>query len=307
MLLSDAIDLFLGEYISTTGETYRQSLIPMSTFVGSSRPLDQVGIPHMLEWSQYIRTYKTKDGNKYSDATIRKHIKTVRTFFNWCVRLGFIVASPAAAIKQQKVVRQVDEEKAMTDEEFDKLLAYFRLRSKWFGMMQRSTALLLFLGDTGCRAGGAGGAVWDDIDLETKTAVLTEKGDKRNVYYFEDECALELKKWRLRQPKHSGNYVFNREDKPLSAGAIRLILYRACDNVGIRRLGGHSLRHRKGFKLGKSGVVMTTGQLVLNHESIKSTEVYYPKSRALAEEASRRLAHRGKSEEKIIALVKRSQ
>lgn len=304
MLLSEAINLFLGQHIPTTRETYRQSLNPMAEFIGPARPLDSLSVVHLLEWSSYIRAYKKSDGKLYADATLHKHIKTVRTFFNWCIKTGFMEQSPAVSVKQQKVVREIDSDDAMTDEEYEKLLTYFRERSRYLYLMQRNLALHLFMGDTGCRSGGAGGARWEDIDFDNKTAVLTEKGNKRNTYYFGDECAQELKRWKYHKKNMSLIYVFGREDQPLSAGAIKSMYYRACETIELDKVrAGHSLRHRKGMQLAESGVPITTGQLVLNHEDIRSTEVYYPKSRRLAEEASRRLVHRPASDEDTIIRI----
>lgn len=300
MNLSDAIKLFLGEYIETTRETYRQSLQPMSEFIGNSRPIETINKIHMLEWSNHLRTYMKEDGKRYADATIHKHIKTARVFFNWCVKTGFMEQSPASVVKQQKLVRGVDRDDAMSDEEYQKLLDYFRDRARYMGKMQRNLAMHLFMGDTGCRSGGAGSAKWEDIDLEEKTAVLVEKGNKRNVYYFGDECANQLKKWKYHKDNKSLIYAFGTENGALSTDSIRSLYYRACQKIGIRILAGHSMRHRKGFQLAESGVPLTTGQLVFNHESPRSTEVYYPRSRRLAEQASRRLAYKSTESPNIL-------
>ena len=145
LTLAQAINLFLGEYQSVTRRTYAYSLHPMMNFIGPDRPLESITAAHLLEYMQAYAARPTVT----SPATINKHIKTIRTFFNWCIRAGFIQPpNPAHALKRRRQQKAVSREKAMPEALYQRLLEY----AQWD---PRYHALVLFLGDTGCRIGGA--------------------------------------------------------------------------------------------------------------------------------------------------------
>lgn len=286
MNVQDAVALYLGEQIATTATTYKWHLSDMVNFIGPARPLDSIDTADMLKYSQYVRAAKN-----IGEASQRQRLKTVKTFFNWLVKVGLIEVSPAKAIRLQRPRRAVDKDKAMSDDEYQAILGYFRQRAPHFYTMQRSLSLFLFLADTGCRASAAGRLKWSDIDFENLCAEVTEKGGKRCIVFFGDECRAQLRRWKLRRPKHAGEYVFNVEDKPLTHNAVSATIRRACHRLGIRTRSAHSLRHRKGHQLADSGVAVTVAATVLNHENPQTTmDSYYPADLERAQQAVRQLA-----------------
>jgi integrase/recombinase XerC len=300
MNLSKALALFLSEYKTSTAKTYQQTLSKVIEFLGPSRPLTSIKPVHVVEYASELRN------QNYADGSIHKHIKTIKTFFNWCVKMELIERSPAAVIKQKRLHPTTDRDKAMPDEDYEKLLNYLRTFAPYHKGKLRDLALFLFIGDTGCRVGGAAMLKWDEIDWENKTVTLLEKGDKQNVYYFGDDCADALKRWQLRQPPGNQHVWITVGKKPPSPAQVKVQMYRHCEAIGITKRGPHSLRHRKGYQLADAGVPVTVAAMVLNHDNVLTTlNNYYPKDRKLAEEAARRLTHQAKSQP-IIVDLKRS-
>lgn len=294
MNLERAVTLFLASYEKqTTRRAYAQGVEMMRDFIGPARPVNSIKPAHLIEFQNEVRS------RGLSQSTVNKHIKSVKTFFNWLVSIEELPASPAHAIKLKRMSRAIDRDRAMTDAEYAAVLDYV----KW---KPRDHALILFLADTGCRAGGAAGLRVDDLDLENRTAHVTEKGDKRRPVWFGDECANAIRRWLLARPAAAGPYVFNRDGQQISGRAVSGVVRNACKRVGVRSLGSHSLRHRKGHQLADAHVAPTVAATALGHENPQTTlESYYPADYDRAREAIQATATKSMNKpENVITLKK---
>jgi len=281
MKLSQAVELFLGEHKLTTQRAYAHSLLPMRDWLGPARDLSDISSALLIEYFQ-----KRIHNRGYALATIQKHTKGVKTFFNWCVRIGELDKSPAAAIRGRKLPRAIDRSKAMTDAELAAMLSAVVYKP-------RDYALLMFLADTGCRRGGAAGLQIKDLDLGAKQATVTEKGERERKVAFGDACATALVKWlAYRSAKHriKGTYIFTSDGLQMNAENISLIIRRAAKTAGVRVLSSHSLRHRKGHQLADARIAPSIAATALGHSDVTITLTsYYPADWESAERALREL------------------
>lgn len=279
MKLTNAVELFLNEFRPTTKESYSHVLRDMVNYLGPARPLSSLEPHHLIEYSQEI---KSRD---YTPGTVHKYVKTLRTFFNWCVKLDLIQKSPASVIKLPRLPKAIDRSKAMTDAELEKILDFV----KW---KPRDYAMILFLADTGCRAGGVGGLTLDRLDLDNLTAEVIEKGDKKRQVVYGQQTAQAIREWLIQRPPDAGQYVFSRTEGPLPAHNVSRQIRVACKRVGIRTLSAHSLRHRKGHQLADAKVAPTIAATALGHSDPNITlKHYYPADWESAEKELRRLVH----------------
>lgn len=269
MELERAISLFLSEQRPSTRDSYVPVLKRMCSYLGPARPVTDIRPAHLAEYMQHLADHR-HNGQPYAPATIVKHIKTIKTFFNRLVKLEMIPKSPAHALKQKRLPAYVSRDKAMTDAELAALLDFVKRKP-------RDYALLLFLADTGCRISGAAGLTVDDLDLDKRRAWVEEKGDKRRQVAYGDLCAKAIITWLLRRPKRAGQYVFTRDGALMKADNISLMIRRACKAVGIRTLSGHSLRHRKGHQLADQRTAPSIAATALGHTDPTITlRHYYP-------------------------------
>lgn len=273
MNLGKAVNLFLGDYKPSTRESYKHALLMLVDYLGEDHPVERIRPASLLEFH-----HDRLVPRGYADATLRKHIKTVKTFFNWLVRMDEIDKTPAHIIKAKRLPMYVSRDKAMTDDELAVLLDYLRFKP-------RDYALVLFLADTGCRIGGAANCKVEDLDLTRRTGRVTEKGEITRPVRYGVLCAVAIERW-LAVRKNKGEYVFSRGYKPMKADNISLMLRRACKVVGIRTLSGHSLRHRKGHQLADARVAPSIAATALGHSDPTITLMhYYPADWASAERA----------------------
>lgn len=268
LILGEAVRLFLNEQIASTRKSYLYDLNAMRDFVGASRKLSDIRPEHLIEFGQKVRSRPTVR----SPATYNKFVKTVRTFFNWWIRVSDHPGkSPALALKRLRQTTTVSREKAMPEALYRQLLDF----AKWD---RRTYALVLFLGDAGNRIGGAAGLRWSDIDLHNRRAIVVEKGQPARPVFFREECGRALMRWHQEQSaRRRGDYVFSEDGRLIKNDNLGQFFRRACIRSGIGSWGPHSLRHRKGYQLADARVSPTIAAQLLGHSDVKMTlENYYP-------------------------------
>ena len=280
MDLKQAINLFLGRYKPTTREAYHFILIPMQDYLGPARPVLDLRPEHVIEYYNHLVA------SAYAPATKNKAIKGIKTFFNWLVSIESIEKSPAKTLKRLKREKYVSRDKAMSEDEFTRLLTYLQFKP-------RDYALILFLADTGSRALSAAYLTLDTLSLQTKTARVIKKGGDYYPVAFETACAQAIAYWLHQRPPAAGVYVFSRSAVAVKPANISQIIRRACLKVGIRSLGSHSLRHRKGHQFSDAGTSPSIAAVGMGHASPQTTlENYYPHDWETAERELRKLAYR---------------
>lgn len=142
--------------------------------------------------------------------------------------------------------------------------------------------LILFVADTGVRFHEAAALHWQDVDLASITPSAhicrgaamgiigpTKTGRSRIV-------PLTARVQRaLRDLPRSNDLVFPRRDgKPMRTEHSIDGLYRACDRVGVPRVGWHALRHTIATLLSQRGVPLGNVQKLLGHSTITMTSRY---------------------------------
>jgi len=283
MELQRAFSLFLGEQIPPPRRSYFYVLKAMQNYIGLTRPLDAVKPDDLIEHMQNIRARPEVK----SPATVNKHVKTIRTFFNWCIKTHLMQPpSPADALKRQRQSKFVDRDKAMSDYLYEQLLEYARWTPRYH-------ALVLFLGDTGCRIGGAAGLKWSDIDFDTRTATVTEKGEKSRKVFFGSDCAQALYRWRQQVTFKRGEHVFQKDGSRMKNDSLGQLFEHICKRAEIGQWGPHSLRHRKGHQFADNKIAPTIAAMALGHENPTTTlESYYPHDWDRVQKEMEKLAHK---------------
>lgn len=292
LTLARAIELFLSQQIETTRRSYLYVMRDFEAYTGPARPLNAITTEHLLEYGAYVR----QKPRVKSPATVNKYVKTLRTFFNWLVKLGYIERSPAVGLKRLKAPRR-DHSKAMTDSELSRLLNY----AQW---EPRYNALVRFLADTGARIGGAAGLTVDLLDLDAQRATVTEKGNKTRPVFFGEACRAALEVWLQERNPDAGPYVFTKHGKPIKSDNLGQLFKRICHKAGLKgHTGPHSLRHRLGHKMADSRVAPSVAAQALGHESVQTTlEYYYPQDWLRVELTVKSLAGDDASIDNVTAL-----
>lgn len=279
MKLKNAVDLFLKSYANpATRKSHRVVLhhlldhLDGDLVVSALRPADLVEVAAVIDQHPV-----------WAAATRRKYQKNIKTFFNWLVRIEELDRSPARnVIRSKKLPAYISRDKAITDQELELLLTWSQFRP-------RHDALFKLLRDSGCRIGGAAGLRVEDIDFERHVARVTEKGDKSRLIHFGEETARALTTWLLMTGRRTG-FVFSVDGGPIQSASLAQLVSLTAAKLGLRALGPHHFRHRKGHQLADAHVAPSIAATALGHSDPNITlRHYYPADWETAEAELRQI------------------
>ena len=229
----------------------------------------------------------------------RRH-REVRACFSWLKRLGYIEGSVFAKVplvKWPQAIRQ-----PFTPEEVNTLL---RSQDRTVLTGCRNYALLLFLLDTGIRAGECVALELVDLDWERGRALIRHgKGDKACVVAFSASTAAAGRDYLGRyRGLGRGRLFLTRAGKAMaSAHTLNVLLARLGARAGVATVYPHRFRHPFATWAIESGAREIDVQLLLGHSSLAMTQRYtrtYTSEQAIGAHANlspvRRLAPEGGS------------
>ena len=202
---------------------------------------------------------KDKKESEISFRSINIEIATLRHFFNYCIKCGYIDKNPCAGIKR---LNELSRLKTLSDEDIEKLIA---------GATNKLTRdLITFLIYTGCRKGEALNLKWDDVDLKNDVIAIKGTKTKYDRYIPISKPLKELLK--AVEKKDDYLYVFNDNGRKL--GDFKKSFHTACRNAGLKDLHIHDLRHVFASKMVMNGTSLyITGEL-LGHRTTQMTKRY---------------------------------
>jgi integrase len=279
--LSSALDLFLLEdRAPSTRRTYHQVLSRAIKFFGPDRDIDLVSHEDILRYLAHLREQNIRYADHptrpiqqggLSAKTIEKYVKTLTAFFGWACERGYRGDNPASNLKLRRSQRPPGDSKAATPAELQAMLRIAEAKALLGKPLH--LALLVFLADTGSRAGEAASLTLGNLLLDEHGAWVQGKGDKVRPVFFGEKTASILRLWLSHLPDAgSSTSVFN-----MTAPAISQAIRRMSKAAGLKRsLGSHAIRHRVGqvWQTAKMGEQAT--QLKLGHDNPTVTiQMYY--------------------------------
>lgn len=284
MKLHETVELWLAQQTPNTYQAYYHAIHKMLRLVGADLELDAITPVHLSTYAKHIKTFKfrDKDGKlqPYSAYTIHKHIKTTKTFFNWCVKKDLIDKSPARILATPKVDRRISRDKAMSSADLNMLLKHTQNNPM-------VNAILYLVAESGMRRGAVvkmrnhKGRLF--LDAKSPYAITTEKGGKEVAVRIGKGAKLALQRWLLRRPITTlHDYIFiTRTKKPLTADYLDLVIRRIAKRIErdtgyeFTHWNLHSLRHRLAHEELDAGTPISLVATLLNHESELTTIISY--------------------------------
>jgi integrase/recombinase XerD len=144
---------------------------------------------------------------------------------------------------------------------------------------RRDFAVLMLLARLGLRACEVAALGLDDISWRAGEIVIRGKGrrDERMPLPADVGEALAVYLCGGRPPEADSRAVFVRAlapAGPLSAGAVKAVVRRACCRAGLAEAGAHRLRHTAAVQLLRAGSPLAEIGQVLRHRSAATTAIY---------------------------------
>jgi integrase/recombinase XerD len=273
MLLSEAIERLAiatraNSRTQRTVQSYREKLGHLVRFLGDVE-VESITTDDLRRYIVYM-----KDERQLSKFTVHTRAAAVRRLFNWLEQEGRMPHNPFDRIKLKTPKRT--EPKSI---EWDDFLALLKTTEGNSVLDIRDRAVLMFLADTGCRVGGLLGLKVDDLDLERRRAVVTEKCDKTRLVFFRETTARALAAWLEVRPQDKGAWLFvsfKGKCEELTISGVRHLLEGRGERAGCEGpVNAHAFRHGFARHFLLSGGDLGTLADLMGHSTVAVTKDYY--------------------------------
>jgi len=244
--------------------------IDLKEFNGSIRekPLDK--ITH-IDVRLFLARMKEK---RFSNRTVARKMATLRSFFRFLCREGYMKTSPAAGLQTPKLEKRLP--LFLDTNEVVKLIESPDL-SDIYGLRDR--AILETLYSSGIRVGELVGLNRGAIDFISGVLKVYGKGKKERLAPIGDRALRAIRNY-IERPKASNlkekKAVFlNRSGRRMTDRAVRRVLEKYIRKTSMNeKISPHSLRHSFATHLLDRGADLRSVQELLGHANLSSTQIY---------------------------------
>jgi len=214
----------------------------------------------------------------YSRSSTARKLATLRSFYKFLVRRGYLGSNPVAAIRTPKQERRLP--KCLTYEQIQRLLD---APSETDLLGVRDRAMLETIYSTGVRVSELVSLNINDVDFLGGMLHIKGKGNKERLSPVGQAAMLAIKKYlRMRQEQAEAKQQFddqalfvNKHGKRLSTRSVRRKLDKYLTEAGLDpSISPHTLRHSFATHLLNNGADLRSVQELLGHQSISTTQIY---------------------------------
>ena len=274
----DAIDEFI-DYLGSVKGLSKNTVTSYKNDLLQFMSMEQIGAQAQIKsvTAENIRScIGVLSKQKKAASSINRFLSAVRSLFAYCRRYGLIDKNVCEEVKSVKIPKRLP--RFMTGGEVDELCAAPEKREILWG--KRDKALFEVFYSSGCRVSEIAGLLVSDISGDFSSAIVTGKGSKDRIVYFEEDARLALKEYFDDRKKRFGNipeeHVFlNQKGTALSVRGISYILTRYSGVEGTNHhVSPHAFRHTFATAMLMNGADVRVVQEMLGHSSISTTQRY---------------------------------
>jgi len=225
-----------------------------------------------------IRTFLAHlNRENYSRSSTARKLATLRSFYKFLVRRGYVTANPVITIRTPKQEKRLP--KCLTIEEVQTLL---ETPSDKDLLGARDKAMLETVYSTGVRVSELVDLNFDDVDFLSGMLHVRGKGKKERLSPIGQTAMMSIKKYltiRQEDPRAAGfdskALFVNKHGKRLSTRSVRRKLDKYLIQAGLDpSISPHTLRHSFATHMLNNGADLRSVQELLGHQSISTTQVY---------------------------------
>jgi integrase/recombinase XerC len=215
--------------------------------------------------------------NNYSRSSTARKLATLRSFYKFLVRRGYVASNPVSAIRTPKQEKRLP--KCLTLEQIQTLLETPK-DSDMLGA--RDKAMLETIYSTGVRVSELVDLNFDDVDFLAGMLHIRGKGNKERLSTVGQTAMLSIKKYLgmrqqdARAASFDSKALFvNKHGKRLSTRSVRRKLDKYLVQAGLDpSISPHTLRHSFATHMLNNGADLRSVQELLGHQSISTTQIY---------------------------------
>lgn len=223
-----------------------------------------------------IREYVSRMYDSWSPSSMARKLASLRTFFNYCMRVGIVSSNPAKEVATPKIPKRVP--KFLT---VDEVFALLDAAAGEDVLGARDRAILELLYASGLRVSELVGLNIEDVDLKSGTVRVLGKGRKERIVPMGEKARTSLDTYLQKRHQLLGKvanekgFFLNRHGGRLTARSIERLLGKYIRRSGLQKsVTPHVLRHTFATHLLGAGADMRGIQELLGHSSLSTTQKY---------------------------------
>lgn len=250
-------------YSKYTVANYRLDLEGFKQFLGD---LSLEKIDYLI-LRKYLAQLKEKN---LKVRTVNRHLSTLRSFFKFLIREGYLKANPITSLSSPKQEKHLP--LFLTEEEVTKLIAAVQPKDER-GLRDR--AVLETFYSTGIRVGELVGLKVQDIDFIGGVIKVLGKGKKERIVPIGDIAIAAIRAYLEKRKKQAEALFLNKSGKRITDRGIRNIVGKYIRMASIKRgVSCHTLRHSFATHLLNRGADLRSVQELLGHVNLSTTQIY---------------------------------
>lgn len=209
---------------------------------------------------------------KLKNVSIRRKISSLKGFYKYLCRNNKVKDNPFSYVTLPK-----KEKKLPQYLNYNEMIEIFDVidTSNFLGLRNRLIMELLYA--TGIRVSELVNIQINDIDISNRSIVVTGKGDKTRIVFFNEITKKIMKKYISESSElRKDNYlIINGHGRGITTRGIRLIMNKVISETSIiKHVHPHIIRHTFATHLLNNGCDLLTVQELLGHSSISTTGIY---------------------------------
>lgn len=214
---------------------------------------------------------------EYSKATAARKLATLRSFYKFCLRRGYITTNPVVTIRTPKQEKRLP--KFLDLAQIQKLLSTPD-DGNLLGARDRSMLETLY--STGVRVSELVALNVADVDVTGQSLRIRGKGRKERISPIGPTALAAIRRYLDMRAADPRNATFdpeplfvNKHGKRLSTRSVRRKLDKYLVMCGMDpSISPHTLRHTFATHMLNNGADLRSVQELLGHQSISTTQVY---------------------------------
>ena len=222
-----------------------------------------------------IRKYLAEmSGRNLSKKSIARKLSSLRTFFKFLFRDGYIKSNPVSSVSTPKLDKKLP---VFLDEEA--VVRFITAPSKKDMWGLRDRAILETLYSTGMRVSELVGIDLKDIDFISGLIKVLGKGRIERLTPIGDKAVSALREYMDARNKEGWGrqsaLFLNKYGNRITDRSIRRIVDKYIEVAAIReKISPHSLRHSFATHLLNRGADLRSVQELLGHKNLSTTQIY---------------------------------
>jgi len=233
--------------------------------------LREVEAQHIKDFLSFLST------QNYSKSTTARKLATLRSFYKFCLRRGYVKNHPLTMIKTPKQEKRLP--KFLELEQITKLLSTPDANAL---LGARDRAMLEVLFSTGVRVSELVDLNFADVDFEGGVIRVRGKGKKQRTTPIGPTAMAAIKRYLELRRTDNRSHTFdqsalfvNKHGQRLSTRSVRRKLDKYLSEAGLDpTISPHTLRHSFATHMLANGADLRSVQELLGHQSLLTTQIY---------------------------------